>query len=822
MPPAPFRACPPRGVAALGAAFLWTLAPSMAAGQEAAVAFKVPPGSVATVVTAFAVQARVSVSAADVGGCGPSAGVVGRMRPTEALTRLLANTSCRYRALDARTFVVFRPRTPPPRRKPALSPASPKAMSPSAGQLSELVVTAGRRPVLLDRAPYSVSVVTGKDLAQTGVTDIGDVALMAAGLTTTDLGPGRDKLFLRGLSDGPLTGETQSTVGFYLDGARVTYNAPDPDLKLVDIDQIEILRGPQGALYGAGSIAGLVQVTTRRPDLSAWSAEADASGSATQSGAPGWSGDAVLNMPLVKDRLGVRLVGYDEVDGGYITDVGLGLSNVNRVAREGLRGEADWQVSPTWKVEATAVWQSINSADTHYADPAIGPLARRVYLQEPHNNNFAEASVRVQGVEPWGELDLTSSATSHQFDSRYDASLALPQFVPGAAIAPSPFDEADGTRAFVNELTASSPDSGRFRWLAGAFVSFSDDDLLSTLMTPVGGRAGAIAYSQNRNDSIVEGAVFGRVSYEVLPRVTVSAGGRWFRDAISTNATTAQPLAGLTSAFSGRLAFSGFAPQLIVRYSPTDAASVYAQASEGYRAGGFNTAGLVGQAFSATVAGAQPPRQFKGDELWNYETGLKLRLFDGRAQLRVAGFYMVWNSVQSDQLLPNGLPYTTNLGDGRDFGSEFEADVRPDDHWRVQANATLSEPDLTHPNPAFAAAPENGLPGAASFSGAVVVSYARRLPRGLTLRLMSAYGWVGASRLTLDATTSAVMGNYGYSRFGAQLEGGRWTTSLFLQAPLTGLGDTFAYGNPFSFRYFPQTTPQRPTTVTWTVSRRIP
>ncbi len=183
---------------------------------------------------------------------------------------------------------------------------------------------------------------------------------------------------------------------------------------------------------------------------------------------------------------------------------------------------------------------------------------------------------------------------------------------------------------------------------------------------------------------------------------------------------------------------------------------------------------------------------------------------------------MVWNRVQSDQLLPDGLPYTANLGDGRDFGGEVEADIRPDAHWRLQANATLSEPDLTRPNPAFAAAPDNGLPGVPTFSGGASVSYLRPLGEGLSLRLQGSYAYVGASRLTLDATTSAAMGNYGFARFSAELEARDWTFGLDLRAPLTGLGDTFAYGNPFTFRDFPETTPQRPATVTFRIARRLP
>ncbi len=204
------------------AAFVALAAPACA--QDSAPAFRIPSEPLTAALVDFAVQARVSVSTDGVAGCLHSAPLDGRFRPAEALDRLLAGTGCSYQLIDPRTVIVFRARRRPLAlsRPSGASPAAPPEQEP----LRALVVTAARRTVLLDRAPYSASVVAGADLAAVGASDIGDVSPLVAGLSMTDLGPGRDKLFLRGLSDGPLTGETQSTVGVYLDGARLTYNAP--------------------------------------------------------------------------------------------------------------------------------------------------------------------------------------------------------------------------------------------------------------------------------------------------------------------------------------------------------------------------------------------------------------------------------------------------------------------------------------------------------------------------------------------------------------------------------------------------------------------
>ena len=191
-------------------------------------------------------------------------------------------------------------------------------------------------------------------------------------------------------------------------------------------------------------------------------------------------------------------------------------------------------------------------------------------------------------------------------------------------------------------------------------------------------------------------------------------------------------------------------------------------------------------------------------------------------RVRTAAFYILWKDVQSDQLLANGLPYTANIGSGRDLGLEFETDVQPDDHWRFKANATLAEPELTQPNPTFAARPDNGLHGVPRFSAGASASYQLPVGHSMRLRLEASYAYVGGSHLTLDATTSPAMGDYSTGRIAAVLNRDSWSMMVFLEGPLSPRSDTFAYGNPFSFRSLAQTTPVRPATVGVQLSVGIP
>jgi len=796
-----------------------------AEAQDEALRFNIPEEPLASALLDFAIQARVSISTGAAAQCRPIAKrLAGRFTPRAALASLLAGTGCSFREIPDGSLIVIKLREPlsdvrPPTPETFVRPPPPE---PPQG-LQEIVVTAARRTALLDRAPYSISAVGGGELAAEGATDLNDVAFMVAGVTMTDLGPGRDKIFIRGLSDGALTGNTQSTVGIYLNGARITYNAPDPDLRLVDIDRVEVLRGPQGALYGAGSIGGILHIVTRKPALDSYSAGLDTGASATWGGTPSWSVDAVLNAPLAPGRLAVRLVAYDETQGGYIDDVRLGVHDANEVRRRGLRVATLWRPAPDWAVTATVTRQNLNSSDTRYAEPSVGQFARDNYLREPHDNDFLAANVELSGHQGWGDLTATTSVMRHQFDSRYDASLALPLFAPSAAVAPSPFDEANRAELLVNEITAASHDAGRLRWLAGLFQSVGDNDSTSTLTAPIGaGGQSVTVYDEARHDLVNELAGYGQLSYQLTPQLTLTAGGRWFYNSVETRSATTQPLAARQAAFTGKTSTSGFAPQAVLLDRPAKDVTLYAQLSEGYRSGGFNTAGLPGQVFGTGAAGSEPQRRYAGDELWNYEAGAKFALLGGLARVRTAAFYILWKDVQSDQLLANGLPYTANLGDGRDLGWEIDADVQPDDHWRFKANATVAEPELNHPNPFFVAWPDNGLPGVPRFSAGGSASYQVPVGQSMSIRLQTSYAYVGKSHLTLDATTSPPMGDYSIDRISAEFIREHWSMTIFLEGALGAGRDTFAYGDPFNFRSIAQTTPVRPTTVGVQFSARVP
>jgi len=793
----------PRSLSAALLAGVAVCSPALAHAAAPPRAFDIPAKPTGEALIDFAVQAAVSIDTGAAGGCGGrSRAVRGRFTPEAALAQLLAGGRCTFVVIDARTF-----RVQPRHDRPA--PAPPPRPDAAGPPVDELVVTATKREVLIDRSPYALSSLSRRDLERQGAADLSDLASQLAGITLTNLGSGRDKILIRGLSDGAFTGRTQSTVGLYLDDVPITYNAPDPDLRLVDMDRIEVLRGPQGTLYGAGSIGGVIHMVTRKPDLDGWAAAIGAQGQLTQSGSPSHAVDWMLNIPIVRGRLAVWAVGYSEIQGGYIDDAGLGLKNVNRTSRAGGRMALRYAATPNWTLSLGLAYQGISSADTQYAQGGLSRYQRDNSVREPHDNDFNHGFATLEGQTAWGRLKISASQVNHSLTSRYDATLALAAFLPGAAGAAA-YDENDKMELFVTEATLSSTRPGRLQWLAGLFFSTGEETLTADLRSPPG--AGAAAYREVRTDEIGEIAVYGEATYALTSRLSVTGGLRAVqasRRVASTVATALAPDRG----FDGRFDVDNLAPKAVVSFQASDRLIVYGQAAEGHRIGGFNTSGPAGQVFPETGAGPQPDRRYSPDELWSFEVGAKLVLNGGRIRLRTAAYYATWYNIQSDQYLPSGLPYTANVGDGVVSGLEAEGDWRLGDRWTLRGAMLLNNPELTHRDETAATADDVGLPGVPRVSASAAVDYRRPLTGSLAVVAGAKAAYVGPSHLTFEQASSARMGGYLTGRLSMGLESPRMRLTFFVDNPANTAADTFAFGNPFSMRSVQQVTPLRPRTV---------
>lgn len=744
---------------------------------------------------------RMGVTLGGVESCkGPGAPLVGQFTLKDALDRAIAGKSCAYAFIDARTvrFSPVRPAQPPRPAAPLRSAAvaTPEPVAP----LAPLVITAGKRPPRLGSLPGGVSVIGSPQLQDTGVGETGSVARQTAGFITTNLGAARNKILLRGLSDGTFTGRTQSTVGTYLDDVPVNYNAPDPDLRLIDVDRIEVLRGPQGALYGGGSLSGIYRIVTRQPELGVYSASVGATTAQTESGSASYRFEGLVNVPMSQESA-LRAAIYHDVDGGYLDDVNLRLSNVDRTTRRG--GRVAWRADlGQWQVRLGVAGQSVSSKDTQYVTLSPGGPRRANQVRETHRNRLGQASLKISGSGDWGRFESVTGYVGHKFASRYDATLALTEFSE-EAIELGLYDEASRVRMVVEDALYTGPERGRLRWLLGLFTATSIEESDAELRARTGAMTRSY-YDENRKDRLNEYALYGEATYDLGAGWKVALGGRTFQTTVHTRSYVLAPPPGVSRDMDRKASFSGFSPKLSVQRDLTGGGLIYALTSEGYRAGGFNSGGLG--------TPSQARRTFRPDHLRNYEVGATLNPFRGRVNLRAALFYDDWRNIQTDQYFASGLSYTANIGDGRNRGLEIEAAWRATSHLTVSGNALFNEPKLTRIAPGYGITNSASLPGVPDVSFGSLVTYQRPITTSASLMLTAETGYIGESRLTFDPRYSPSMGGYYTGKLSAQLMTNRWRAALFVSNPWNSSSDTFAYGNPFSFGQVRQVTPQRPRT----------
>ncbi len=325
-------------------------------------------------------------------------------------------------------------------------------------------------------------------------------------------------------------------------------------------------------------------------------------------------------------------------------------------------------------------------------------------------------------------------------------------------------------------------------------------------------------YHEWRRDRRSGVGAYAEVSYALTDKLTVTVGDRVSELQTSTRSLVLMPVSGRRRTFNGDLHSISQSPKVALDYEVWRGQRLYGLISQGRRAGGFNTGGPIGVVFATAANASGMHRRFAPDQLWNYEVGLKSSLWDGRVKLRTALFYDVWTNIQTDQYLTSGLSYTANAGDGVNVGSETELVIQPTEHLSLEGNALFNHPELNHPRPGFIPQSKSGLPGVPDTSGGGRVSYAAPFWGGWSWRLSGEAQYIGRSHVTFDPTLAPVMGGYWLDELSAQLKGPRWTMSAFVINPTGERGNTFSYGNPFSFRQISEATPQRPRTLRVTLS----
>ena len=779
-----------RGFCGVAAAGLLSVVAAPAAARQLH-QLDLPAGSLQQAILTLGRQARISIALTD-----PALAritvrrVNGRMTVEQALARMLAGTPARFARLSEATYRIVpagpqrAPRLPQPKSRPPADPAP----SSSEQEQPEIVVTASKRGLALRDYPGPAVVVAGEAFAG-GSAAAGTAAIseQIPSLGSTHLGPGRDKLFVRSIADSSFSGQSQSTVGQYLGEARLNYNAPDPDLRLYDIASVELLSGPQGTLYGAGSMGGVLRIFPNAPNPNAVAAEITASVASTAHG--DWSGEiaAVANLPVVADKAAVRLVGYDLSDGGYIDDVGRDRQDVNRTHIRGGRAAAQAEIADGWIVEAGALVQRINGRDSQYADRTLPELSRRTVLAQPFSNDYSLAHATLRGSLGGVRMISTFNATDQELVERFDIS------------------EQAGQRALFtqrNRLSLSSTETRLSRteadgsgWLVGAHLLWNRSRL-----DRASGPPDAPDPQLGVLNTVDEQTLFGEATQRLSKSVSLTGGlrlshVRFHGEPIGSEERIATLVQTRAGGSEWRLL-----PSLAVAVEPGPGLALYLRYQESFRPGGL-------------IVRSDQTQKLKSDHIAGWEAGLRFGQRRGSTLSgSVALAYARWTEIQADLIDTVGLPTTANIGDGNIW--TLDGRLR----WRVLPNLTLdasgiiNRSEVTNPDPGIIIVDEAPLPNVPDATARLGLSHERNLGRSRSLTLSAWARYVGESMLGVGPILGREQGEYLDSGFEARL--GRDDRFLFLRATnlLDTVGNRFALGSVFTIVSEDQITPLRPRT----------
>lgn len=578
--------------------------------------------------------------------------------------------------------------------------------------IEEVVVTATKRGAQsLQEVPFAVQAVAADDLAVRGATDFKDFFRLVPGLAVFDQGPGDKRYIIRGVN-----AVGAGTVGIYLDEVIITgENAQDgggrqPDIKLFDMDRVEVLKGPQGTTFGSSSLSGTIRYITRKPELDELSASAGGSLRLTKGSDLGWHLEGMVNAPLAEDRAAIRVAAYRLDSKGWISNAL--AEDVNSEDTVAARISARFRPTEALTIDLMAMYQDTETDGPSYlnrVDYRGNPITRDFFQADVVRAGFQDEAQIYNGTVEYAADHGTFTGTASLFkretvfdrDSSavIDTFLDLPFDGAGRSIITQPKDH----ELQSYELRYASSFNGPFQILAGAFYQKEKRDFRSAILTA--GPDGFIEANpdvlldRRVNTQIDQFAFFGEVSFDITDRLTVTGGARYYDFDIEEVAEAVAGLGGAPGAGVGpRLenAEDGVIFKGNISYDISDNAHAYVQVAEGFRSGGTN------DQTAAQLANVVIPAGFGSDSLINYELGLKSSFMDRRVYFNVAAYLIDWSDIQIQDQATDGtltFPFRNNGGAAKIKGLELELTTYPMEGLEIGVTANFSDAKLSEDNP---------------------------------------------------------------------------------------------------------------------------
>lgn len=683
------------------------------------------------------------------------------------------------RAMAAKRFV----------RAPVVGPVSKTSVE----VVPEIVVTGSKRETPPLRFAGLWTRIAGRQLDGWGPAGSEAIEARVAGFSSTHLGAGRNKLFIRGIADSSFSGPTQSPVAQYFGDLRTSYSGPDPDLRLVDTNSIEVLEGPQGTLYGAGAIGGVFAVTPNSPQIGENSGVMAVGGSATQHGAFGNDVSLVLNVAAGQTSA-LRLVGYRIRDGGYLDNITTGEEDTNRISTTGVRLAGRTTIGPGWTVEVSGALQRIQGKDSQYADRNAPPLSRLNDGKLPFRSEFSMGSMTV--TKNFGTVKLRSvtGLTDQHVSENFDAASPIWKR----------FSQSTDGHAFSNETRVWRPMRDGFSWLVGLSLLEHRYDVARSVSNEVA-TADLAGVSNQRSEQ----TLFAEVGAKLFGSVELDAGGRLTRSALTGWGRHLMPVSAADERSRGqaRRVEERFSPSVSLLARPRDRMAVYARLQGGFRPGGMAVADDV-------------VHYFRHDQLLSAEVGVRYGTprqdhFDLQAALTSSR----WSDIQADYIDSRGLPSTSNIGDGRVRTLTLNLGGQPVDGVRTEVGVAWNDGKITRADPAFArlagllSTPDTmRIPNIARLVARGSLEWTHRLDSGKSFSASTYLRYVGHSRLGIGPTLGRSQGDYVDSGASIRASDSLRTLSISITNLTDAVGNRFALGTPLGGT-LDQVTPLHPRSI---------
>ena len=609
-----------------------------------------------------------------------------------------------------------------------------------AGTVEEVIVTATKRASTIKDVPFSINAQTQADIERSGATSLEDLSRNVAGLTVQNLGPGQSQVAIRGVSAGQIVRDqpgVKEQVGVYLDESVISLSLFTPDLDLYDLNRVETLRGPQGTLFGSGSVGGTIRYITNQPNLEASEGSFEGNLNTVTDGEIGGSIKGMINVPFADGAAALRVVGYYTEYGGFIDALGENgtkKDDVNGGSRTGIRAAITWEPSENLVITPRLIYQEIDVDGFNRQEefnlfanpftttrPAIQLKERQQYLllDEAFTDETLLLDLTLEAfLEPF-DITFVTSYTDRDILVSRDASaltgsVSVDLGYPEESVSlPSNLLDATAVEQLTTELRFSSNNDGPWQWLAGVFYSDTDRDYSQRLPTPgyaavtdavLGeGTSAAVAngfpnldspFNSDLPYSLTQIAIFGEVTVDIGERTHLTVGGRYYDYDEERFISSGGLFANGDSGVFDETSSSGFTPRVMAAFDLNDDVTLNAQVSQGFRLGGVN------DPLNATLCTPEDREIFGSfqayddETLWNYEVGMKA-VFNDRVTFNTAIFYADMSDLQVT--LDAGScssRISFNVESAHSAGIEFELDVQASDNFNFSIAGSLLEAEF--------------------------------------------------------------------------------------------------------------------------------